>query len=92
MQWCGECSASSLTAIEKSFVESHFPCKIQFPSAFQIFLLGVQAKVKLGVQFAFDILSSEGCESDSFFSKNSKNSPQSFANFQSQIPNFPNLN
>ena len=42
-----------------------------------------------GVQFAFDILSSEGCESDSSFSKNSKNSPQSFANFQSEIPNFP---
>jgi hypothetical protein len=27
------------------------------------------AEVKLGVQFACDILSSEGCESDSFFRK-----------------------
>ena len=40
--------------------------------------------MKLGVQFAFDILSSEGCESDSFFSKIHRKVSRIF-NFQFRI-------
>ena len=62
---------------------------LEFASKIKQPLLGVQAEVKLGVQFAFDILSSEGCESDSFFSKIHRKVSRIF-NFQFRSHNFHN--